>query len=153
MPTGVVTHIHIASAHGAELDPRPEATLVTGQGIEGDRHYGREARRNVTLVEGGNVEDACTAIGVSYEPGCTRRNITVSGVSLNELVGREFTVGTARLRGAELCEPCGQMETAVGNGARRVLVHKAGIRAEIVEGGVVRVGDRVDATGVATGQR
>lgn len=147
--SGVLTHIHVAGTRGGVMSPQSEATLVTGKGIEGDRNFGRERRRNVTLVEDANVADACATIGATYEAGCTRRNLTVTGIALNDLVDKEFTVGSVRLVGCELCEPCNQMETAVGPGALRALVHKAGIRAEILEGGVVRVGDAVhvaDAT-------
>ena len=66
------------------------------------------------------------------------------GVSLNHLVGREFRVGVVRARGVELCEPCGTMERLSGcKGSCKGLIHRGGLRAEVLDGGVIRVGDPV----------
>ena len=82
--------------------------------------------------------------GVQMEPSETRRNIATRGVSLNNLVGRELRVGGATLRGIELCEPCSHMTRLAGKNALRGLVHRGGLRADIVRGGTIRVGDRVE---------
>ena len=75
----------------------------------------------------------------------TRRNILTRGLALNHLVGREFTVGTARIRGIKLCEPCGHLENLTRGGVRRALVHRGGLRAEVIGDGVIKVGDRLEA--------
>jgi MOSC domain-containing protein YiiM len=65
-----------------------------------------------------------------------------TGVSLNHLVGREFMVGNARLRGIRLCEPCGHLERMTGRKLKG-LVHRGGLRAQILESGEIKVGDPV----------
>jgi MOSC domain-containing protein YiiM len=144
--TGQVRHIHVAPADGEPLMARDQVTLVEGKGIEGDRYFGRgRPAKNLTLVEEEKLRAACDEIGVTYAPGCSRRNVTVTGVDLNALVGRTFRLGEAVLQGDELCEPCGLMESCIGIGARDALVHKAGLRARILRGATIGIGDAVGA--------
>jgi MOSC domain-containing protein YiiM len=67
-------------------------------------------------------------------------------VALNHLVGREFTVGAVLLRGTRLCEPCAHLEALSAPGVQRALAHRGGLRAEVVAGGTVRVGDAIGPT-------
>ena len=71
--------------------------------------------------------------------------MTVRGVELNELVGRRFRVGEVECLGVELCEPCTHLEAMTRPGIIKELAHRAGINADIVAGGVIRVGDSVTA--------
>jgi MOSC domain-containing protein YiiM len=80
---------------------------------------------------------------IALEPGSTRRNLVSRGVALNHLVDVEFTVGDAVLRGTRLCDPCAHMEKLTVKGAMRGLIHRGGLRAEIVSGGLIRVGDTI----------
>ncbi len=77
------------------------------------------------------------------DPGDTRRNIVTKGIALNHLVGKEFKVGQALLRGIKLCEPCGHMEKLSKAGAKQGLIHRGGLRAQILETGSIRIGDEV----------
>jgi MOSC domain-containing protein YiiM len=63
------------------------------------------------------------------------------GVALNHFIDREFAVGDAVFRGARLCEPCGHLEKLTVKGIVRGLIHRGGLRAEVVRGGIIRVGD------------
>jgi MOSC domain-containing protein YiiM len=76
-------------------------------------------------------------------PGAARRNLVTRGVPLNHLVGREFQVGGVRLRGTRLCEPCQYLEGLTTKGVLAGLIHRGGLRADIVSGGTIRVGDLV----------
>jgi MOSC domain-containing protein YiiM len=132
-----------------------EVRAVPGRGLEGDRYYERagtysnvpEPGRDVTLVEIEALETIEQTCAVALAPGDTRRNIATRGVVLNELVGREFRIGDVTLRGVELCEPCVHMAQVVGKEALRnvlrSLVHRGGLRADVVSEGVVHVGDPV----------
>jgi MOSC domain-containing protein YiiM len=148
---GQVAAIYVAPNEGAPMEPRDEVVALVGKGLDGDR-YAIEAgkysgtkvgKRAVTLIE----REAITAANDTYDLGLTeqesRRNVVVEGVPLNHLVGREFTVGGARLRGYDLSEPCVYLEELTGKPARRALIHRGGLRAEILEGGPIRVGDPV----------
>jgi MOSC domain-containing protein YiiM len=64
-------------------------------------------------------------------------------VRLNDLVGREFTVGGVRCVGVELCEPCLHLESLTRPGIIDELVHRGGLNADILSSGTIAVGDPV----------
>jgi MOSC domain-containing protein YiiM len=150
---GTIVGIWVAPGEGAPMESRDEARAIAGKGLEGDRYallagkYSgtrvEDARRAVTLIEREAIEGARTEYGVELSEGETRRNLVTAGVPLNHLVGREFTVGEVRLRGFDLSEPCTYLEGLTRPGVRKPLVHRGGLRAEILDDGVIRVGDPV----------
>ena len=102
--------------------------------------------REVTLLEIEAIDALKLELGLEIEPGEARRNLVTRGVALNHLVGREFTVGEARLLGCRLCEPCSGLAAHTGKSAILPgLIHRGGLRCDILEGGVIRVGDAVVA--------
>jgi MOSC domain-containing protein YiiM len=137
-----VEAIHLGAAGVAELWRVDEVRAVAGKGLEGDRHWherGARPGQALTLVSAEAVED------VGLAPGETRRQVTVRGVDLNGLVGKRFRVGEVECLGVELCEPCSHLEEMTRPGIIKELVHRAGINADVVVGGVIRVGDPVTA--------
>lgn len=66
-----------------------------------------------------------------------------AGIRLNDLVGREFMVGEARLKGVRLCEPCAHLSGFLGDAIMQHIVHKAGLRAQILADGDINVSDPV----------
>ena len=126
-----------------------EVRAVSGKGLEGDRYasklgtYSKDpgSGREVTLIEVEAIEALRRDYHVELNAGESRRNIVTQGISLNHLVDIEFRVGAAILRGTRLCEPCAHMEKLTVKGALRGLIHRRGLRAEIVKGGTIRVGD------------
>ena len=133
------------------MERRDEVTAIAGRGLEGDRYCegtgSYSARpgtgRQVTLVESEAVRGAASEAAIDIEAGDTRRNIVTEDVPLNHLVGRRFRIGGAVLEGKRLCEPCVHLEELTVPGARQALVHRGGLRADIVSGGLIRVGDEV----------
>ena len=81
--------------------------------------------------------------GIRLDPAETRRNLLTSGVTLNDLVGKVFQVGAIRMRGVRLAEPCDHLERLTQSGVLKGLVHRAGLRADILDEGVLRVGDEI----------
>jgi MOSC domain-containing protein YiiM len=150
-PVGTVVSIHTAATNGVPLTPLDNVSAVPGRGLEGDRHFEqlekpprkRGAGRDVTLIEMEALEALKRDYDVDLPLGDTRRNIVTTGVALNHLVGREFLVGTVRLHGAELCEPCGHLAKLTSDKASRALVHRGGLRCDILTQGVIRVGDAI----------
>lgn len=151
---GRVVSIHIAPKGGAPTRSVDSVRAVVGKGLEGDRYFAFSGtfskkggpEREVTLIESEAVEAAARDLDLKVDAGAIRRNLVTRGVALNHLVGREFRVGAARLKGIRLGEPCDHMEALSGvPGIRKALVHRGGLRAEILEGGLVRVGDIVVA--------
>jgi MOSC domain-containing protein YiiM len=148
---GTVVSIHIAASGAAPIKTVGEIQVVAGKGLEGDRYalklgtYSNQpgSGRDVTLIEMEAIEALRRDYQITLEPGMTRRNLVTRGVALNHLVDVEFTVGDAVLRGTRLCDPCAHMEKLTVKGAMRGLIHRGGLRAEIVRGGLIRAGDRI----------
>jgi MOSC domain-containing protein YiiM len=152
MNAGLVVSIHVAPSAGASMAPLRAVRAVPGRGLEGDRYFSKigtysardGADREVTLIETEAVEALARDYGISIAPEDTRRNIATRGIALNHLVGRRFRAGDVTLAGLRLCEPCGYMEKMCGQAVRRALVHRGGLRAQVVSPGEIRVGDRIE---------
>lgn len=151
MSEGRIEAIHIVTAAGESPTAVDEVQAIAGQGIEADRYATGDGikpgkaggKRAATLIEAEAVEALERDYEVQIGPGESRRNVTTRGVALNHLVGRTFRVGGAVLRGVELCEPCNYLESLTRPGVRAGLVHRGGLRAEILESGIIRIGDAV----------
>jgi MOSC domain-containing protein YiiM len=148
---GTVVSINIAPTGGAPMSFVRETRAVPGKGLEGDRYFHQVGTysnvpgpdREVTLIEVEALEALERDYGIALEPRDSRRNIVTRGVPLNHLVGREFKVGGATLSGLRLCEPCSHLEELTRNGVKRGLVHRGGLRAQILTEGAIAVGDKI----------
>ena len=150
LPAMTIVLITLAPTAGADVHCPTEAVLVAGAGIVGDRHFSHEvevAGQNLTLVEAEELEAFNLRHGTDFPLTAFRRNLVTRGVRLNDLVGRIFTIGTARLRGVELCEPCAHLAERLAQGTLTApaivadLIGQGGLRADILQGGLVRLGD------------
>lgn len=154
---GIVVALHFASTGAAIMQSRDQVQAVAGRGLEGDRYFsglGTYSRnpgsgRHVTFVEIEAIEALKREYGVEIDPGQTRRNIVTREVALNHLVDREFVVGRVRLRGMRLCEPCAHLERLTMPGALRGLIHRGGLRAEILTNGAICIGDEIVSDGAS----
>jgi len=143
-----VERIYLAGKPGAPQQEVVSVRVTVDAGIEGDRYFDAhdEPGQNLTLVEAEEIEAFLAERGRSVDLSCTRRNVVTRGVRLNDLVGREFTIGNVRLRGVELCEPCRSFGTRLAApnfpvaAVVKRFVHRAGLRADILGSGVIAVG-------------
>jgi MOSC domain-containing protein YiiM len=150
---GSVVSIHTAPEAGEPMASLLHVEALAGAGLVGDRYFrgvgtysGEDTTgRQVTMIESEALEAASVETGLEIQPRDSRRNIVTRGVSLNDLVGREFRVGQVALRGVELCEPCSHLAQLAGKPMLRSLVHRGGIRADILSDGMIRVGDAVES--------
>lgn len=146
MAGSVVEAIFIAGRKGEPTVRVGEVIARAGLGLEGDRTFrpeGNEPAEEITLIEAEAIEALNRDAGVPFGLGESRRNLVTRGVALNHLVGREFAVGAVRLRGVELCEPCGRLQKLTRPGVLKGLIHRGGLRAQILDGGPIREGDPV----------
>jgi MOSC domain-containing protein YiiM len=151
MSEATVTAILISAAPSGSIAEVEFARALTGRGLEGDRYAAGQGTfsdkpgtgRQITLIEAEALEAYEAECGETLTPAEARRNIVTRGVRLNDLVGREFLVGQVRILGCRLCEPCTHLERLTGKPVLRGLVHRGGLRAEILSEGVIRVGDLV----------
>lgn len=125
---------------------------MPGKGLEGDRYFSgsgtfsprpQKPDFEVTFVEGEKIAAFARESGLPFNSLLARRNIVTEGVSLNDLVGEEFWVGEVRMRGVRLCEPCNHLAKASFPEILKGLIHKAGLRAQIISEGRIRVGDLI----------
>lgn len=144
-----IEKIFISAEHGGLQVECASVALAAGMGIVGDRSFGKNAYpgQSVTLVEAEEIEHFCAEQGRAVDLAMTRRNLVTRGVRLNALVGREFRVGTARLRGVELCEPCSALGQLLADASLapadvvRRWVGRGGLLAEVLESGSIAPGD------------
>jgi MOSC domain-containing protein YiiM len=137
-----LTSITIAPAYGAGLRSLESADLVAGKGIIGDRYVG--SARQVTLICTGEVTKAAAEWGSGdMDPAASRRNLVVDLPELPRDHGAIIRIGDVVLSVWRDCAPCELMDAVFGEGARQALKERAGVSAQVVEGGSIRLGDRV----------
>jgi hypothetical protein len=149
---GTVELIALAAEAEGHMRSVSMAEAVEGRGLLGDR-YERGAGTfsnprgrgyDLTLVEAEALEEL-SAKGVELAPIEARRNLVVRGIALDDLIGRRFRVGEVECFGQRRCEPCAHLERLTQPGVLRGLVHRGGLRADVLSDGEIRTGDRVEA--------
>jgi MOSC domain-containing protein YiiM len=150
MPNGTVESIYIASAAQGPPQSVGQAAAIPGAGLEGDRYalklgtfYKPTPDRELTLIEAEAIEALRRDYHIELAAGDARRNIVTRNVPLNHLVGREFAIGDVRIRGIRLCEPCDHLQRVTEKPVIKGLLHRGGLRAQILTSRTIRVGDVV----------
>ncbi len=148
---GRIVSIYLASKPGAPAEPTESVRAVPGRGLEGDRNFRPppgplhdDPGEELTLFAAEVADAVRRDHGIEFQPADSRRNVITEGVELNDLVGREFRLGDVVVRGLELCEPCLHLARLCAEPrVLRALVHRGGLRAQILTEGSIRVGDAV----------
>ena len=149
---GVVELVALAAEAEGPMTVAASAEAVAGRGLRGDRYERGEGTfsnpegrgYDLTLVEAEALEELAAG-GVELEPAEARRNLVVRGIALDALIGRRFRVGPVECFGQRRCEPCAHLERLTRPGVLRGLAHRGGLRADVLSGGEIRAGDRVEA--------
>ena len=150
--TGRVELIAVAPQAEAPMQLLDVARALPGRGLEGDRYASnagtfspRASHRpgyELTLIAAEVVEEL-TARDARLDFTSTRRNVLTRGIDVNALVGRDFLIGDVRCRGLRYAEPCAHLERLAGPGLLRPLIHRGGLRADILEEGQIEPGSPV----------
>jgi MOSC domain-containing protein YiiM len=145
--SGVVEQIAITPDREALPAPAPSVRAEAGCGIEGEYHWSAtpEPGQSLTLIAAEALEGLREDTGIELSHEASRRNVLTRGIDLNALVGRRFKVGGVECEGTELCEPCNTLAKLTERGVLRGLVHRGGLRADILASGEIAVGDAVAA--------
>ncbi|MCW1883340.1 MOSC domain-containing protein [Luteolibacter flavescens] len=128
-----------------EIVEHDEVELVAGKGIPGDRFF--DWKKNylgqITLIDHAVIDDVRQhSENQDLESSIFRRNVVVSGIDLNRLVGRVFRLGDALLEGTQKCAPCYWMDEACGKAGTEKLMHnRGGLRCKILESGHIHLGE------------
>lgn len=148
---GVLKQIYIAAKSGGQMTQLDAVQAIAGQGLDSDRYakgegtFGKDdvPDYEVTFIESEAIAAAAREYDFELTAAETRRNLITEGVPLNHLVDREFEVGGVRFRGIRLCEPCRYLTELLNKPVLQALRHRGGLRAQIIEGGEIKVGDGV----------
>jgi MOSC domain-containing protein YiiM len=145
-PAGRIEAIYITAVSEAPMVSLERVEAITGCGLEGDRYCidepGEKSFENLTLIER-EAYDHLATIDLELPTNALRRNLLTSGIELNPLLGKEFMVGEVRCLGTELADPCNYIQGRTLPGVLKAMVGRGGLRCQILEGGVISVGDTV----------
>ena len=151
---GRVEAIAIADRAEAPMQHITTAQAIPGRGLDGDRYAsrvgtftprsGHGAGYDLTLIEAEVLDELILADGHRLGYLETRRNIVTRGIDLNSLVGRRFRIGDVECVGRRLCEPCAHLERLTHSGVLRKLIHRGGLRADILTAGSITVGAAIE---------
>jgi MOSC domain-containing protein YiiM len=153
IPRGEVVAIHLTAHAGAAMRSVERAAAVVGAGLVGDRYATREGTysqvpspgggREVTLFEAEVLDALKREHQIELAPAEHRRNITTRGLDLHGLIGQRFRIGDVLLEGVRECTPCAYLQQHTGKAVLQPLVGRGGLRANVLEGGMLRRGDVV----------
>ena len=151
---GRVEAVAIADRAEAPMQLVTTARAMPGRGLDGDRYAngvgtftprsGRGVGYDLTLIEAEVLDELTLTDGHRLGYAEARRNIVSRGIDLNTLVGQRFRVGDVECVGRRLCEPCAHLERLTHGGVLRKLIHRGGLRADILTAGNITVGAAIE---------
>ena len=146
---GSVVSISIAPTESEPTRLVDDVRAIAGRGLEGDRYCKADGEvwedpgKEITLIGVEAIDAMSRESGVDLEYKDARRNIITRDVPLNDLIDKEFAVGDVRVKGIRLNEPCQHLASLTDQKVLKGLVHRGGLRAQILNDGQIRVGDIV----------
>jgi len=151
---GEITEILIANKAKEPLYNIKEVCIVKDRGIVDDRYFNKTGTfsqklkdkqdYHITLIEQEEIDSFNDLTGLNYRNSLFRRNLVTTGIRLNDLVGREFTINEVRLIGIRPCEPCKMLSEELGEEFLTKMIHKAGLRAKVLKSGDIKIGDTIN---------
>jgi len=139
-----VIEIGISRQKGGLIQKVEKIEVKKGKGIVGDRHFKEknEKKSQITLIEIENINNFNKTSKTNIHALNFRRNIITQGIKLNELVGKDFFVGSIKLKAHDLCRPCKYLQELIKqtNFVKEFLL-KGGLRCEILSDGEINLGD------------
>lgn len=161
MTAGTVLEIFTTSAAYEPMVTQTEAEAIPGKGLAGDRYtlgigfYSdnpiTSGARELTLIDAGAISQVTAETGLPFSSRESRRNLITTGVDLDGLIGQAFSIGEIVCEGVRGCPPCVHLEEVTGKHVMKALVRTGGLRARIVRGGTIRIGDAIEVIGPAQG--
>ncbi|HET7328448.1 MAG TPA: MOSC domain-containing protein [Nocardioidaceae bacterium] len=147
---GTVEAIALAPQATGDLHVVEHAKAIANRGLKGDRYAAKAGTftpangtvrgYDLTLIEAEILDSLTLPNGNRLEYAAARRNIVTRGIDLNALVGRRFRIGDVECLGQRPCEPCSHLEHLTTKGALRALIHRGGLRADVLSDGEVTTG-------------
>ena len=154
---GEVVGIYISEVKTGPMQSLVAATALPGRGLAGDRYAAKVGTftprsdrlrgYDLTLIESEVLDRVALSDGSHLTAEEARRNVVTTGIDLNALVGQEFWIGSVRVIGQRLCEPCVHLQRLTKPGVVAAFAHRGGLRTDILTDGEIRLGDAIAAAG------
>lgn len=141
--SGELAWIGVRPARGEPMQSLPAVEAVSTAGLKGDRYSGKRGKRQVTLIQWEHLVALSSFAGISVDAAMLRRNLAIKGINLLALKNHQFQIGGVILQYTGLCHPCSKMETILGQGGYNAMRGHGGITAQILQGGLMSLGDAV----------
>jgi MOSC domain-containing protein YiiM len=138
-----IVSVHTVRERDGLAESLPAATVVSGLGLEGDWRSKRETIRQVTLIDEESLRATGERLGYPIPPGASRRQVTVRGLPLQDVIGKTLRAGDVLLAVAGPCDPCDNMNRKIGPGALEAMQGWGGVFARVLQGGTLRPGDAI----------
>ena len=132
------------------------AEVHKSKGIVGDRWYNVfhfklpnknlikfKSIRNISLIDIKNIKEIQKEFP-QIKPIDLRRNIITENLNINSLLNKYFKINDVILKGVEFCKGCKHLEEYTKcEGIIKSLLDHGGIRAEVIEGGTIKINDKI----------
>ena len=144
--SGKVVKIGISKNKGNKIVNLSDVEAIKGKGLVNERHFkeNNEKRCQITLIEIENINHYNKINGTSIPAINFLRNIVTEGIRLNELIGKEFSIGSVKLKAHDLCRPCRYLQESLQQkNIVQELLHTAGLRCEILSSGKIYINDQI----------
>ena len=143
---GKVHEIGIYKNKGDEIVNVNNVEAIKGKGLVNERHFkeNNEKRCQITLIEIENINHYNRITGTTIPAINFLRNIITKGIQLNELVGKEFFIGTVKVKAHDLCRPCKYLQESLHQkNIIKELLLTGGLRCEILSSGRIYINDQI----------
>jgi|GEM_PF-2044320 len=152
--SGIVTAIFTAPAKEAPCLAHDRCRVFAKRGLEGDRYamnsgtfsHPDRSGQDLTLIAAESLA-ALAESGIELSAAEARRNLVTEGIDLEGLVGQRLMIGSVECFASRLAEPCAHLQRITRSGVLRGLVHRGGIRVDVLTDGEFVVGDQVRPLG------
>lgn len=151
---GTAERIALTAAPTEPMRVVEAARALPGRGLEGDRYAAKAGTftpadpqlrgYDLTLVAAEVLDELRLPDGAELPYEDARRNVVTRGIDVNALIGRRFRIGDVECLGQRMCEPCSHLERLTHHGVLRGLIHRGGLRADVLTDGTIRAGDTIE---------
>ena len=138
--------INITNLSGESTIYVNQAILKRNKGIINDRYYENFKKKyeQVTLIESEKITNFNNNIKSKFNYKDFRRNIITTGIDLNKMINKKIQINNVVLKIHQLCQPCRYLQNKLSvDNLVKLLTNKAGVRAEIVQSGVISTFDEI----------
>jgi len=138
--------INITNLSGESTIYVNQAILKRNKGIINDRYYENFKKKyeQVTLIESEKISNFNNNIKSKFNYKDFRRNIITTGIDLNKMINKKIQINNVVLKIHQLCQPCRYLQNKLSvDNLVKLLTDKGGVRAEIVQSGIISTFDEI----------